>query len=320
MKDFPEGFYFLNHLRLLKRESSEEPHEFFFDDEPLERILYGEDRKGPTRANFFLPASVCKQKIVKAYKNGDLHGALSGISELGKKSYPMSIEACFELAAIISGIVPHYPNPVISFDLLALAPLIEQIWDLASERREERLQEAVGVSLYRWYEHQERFEDARRVLKTLIEIDREKGDRLDEATLINNFAFEYLLEGRYQEATPLFEEAARIFQEKSNEFEYVNVRSNYWICRVEYDDFDEFKVIEEELKAIDKILGKQTDWHARKPLILRAKIEERHGNISAAIQLVEQAIEVGKRAKTRYPELDSIYLEHLKNLMDLSRK
>jgi tetratricopeptide (TPR) repeat protein len=192
--------------------------------------------------------------------------------------------------------------------------LIEQIWDLAMEKKDKPLQDVVGTSLYRWYEHQKRFGDARQVLTILLEIDREKGDRLDEAVLTNNFGFEYLLEGRHQEAMPLFEEAARLFKEVNNQFEHFNVRANYWICRLECDDSVELESLEGELKTIERILGSQTDWRARKPLMLRAKLEERKGNIHLAIQLVEQAIEVGKKANTRYPESDARYLGYLKKL------
>jgi len=41
-------------------------------------------------------------------------------------------------------------------------------------------------------------------------------------------------------------------------------------------------------------------------------MEEKRGNIAAAIQLVEQAIEVGKKANTLYPEVDANYLQQLR--------
>jgi len=311
MKDLPKDFDLLNYVGLLQPESTQEPLEFFFDDEPLERILYGEDTNGPTRANFFLPALTYKQKIVQAYRSGNIQETLAGMSEFGKKGYQISTGTCFELAFIIKGIVPQYPNPIISFDLMALHPLIEQIWDLALKRKDKELQDIMGTSLYHWYEHQKRFEDARQVLMLLIENGREKGNRLSEGISINNFAFEYYLEGRHKEAIPLFEDAANIFREIGDTFDFANARANYWTCQLECASLEDIEKMETELESLEKIL-KNGSWHARKPLILRAKIEERRGNIDRAISFVEWAIGSSKESKTRYPELDSKYLESLK--------
>ena len=71
-----------------------------------------------------------------------------------------------------------------------------------------------------------------------------------------------------------------------------------------------------ELKAFSMTLDKSSDWHRRKPLIILARIEERRGNITAAIRLVEKAIKVCENNRTRYPELDATYLEHLKSNRD----
>jgi len=311
MKDLSNDFDLLNDTEFLQTEGVEEPLEFLFDDEPLERILYGEDTNGPTQANLYLPALTYKQRIVQAYRSGNIQETLAGISEMGKKGYQLSTGTCFELAAVITGIVPQYPNPIISFDLMALHPLIEQMWDLALKSKDKELQNFMGTSLYRWYEHQGRFEDARRVLMILIEISRGKGIRLSEGISINNFAFEYLLEGRYLEAMSLFEDAANIFREVGDTFDYANARANYWTCRLENENLEDIENMGIELESLEKVL-KNGNWHARKPLILRAKIEERRGNIDRAISFVEQAIESSKESRTRYPELDAKYIEQLK--------
>ena len=116
-----------------------------------------------------------------------------------------------------------------------------------------------------------------------------------------------MLEGRFSEAIPLFEEAARMFEQLNITFQYANSRANYWICRVNLDDIDDMEGIEAELKALLKILSQSGQWHERKPLILLAQIEERRGNIKEAIDLVEQAIKSSRYSNTHYPEQDVIY-------------
>ena len=54
----------------------------------------------------------------------------------------------------------------------------------------------------------------------------------------------------------------------------------------------------EQLKSINAVLG------------------PRGSAVDMRVRFVEQAIEVGKKANTRYPELDAIYLEQLKKKMD----
>jgi hypothetical protein len=67
---------------------------------------------------------------------------------------------------------------------------------------------------------------ARRVLTTLLDINIEEGDRPEEAVATNNLAFEYLLEGRYQEGIPGFERAATIFEEIGDAAQSANSHAN----------------------------------------------------------------------------------------------
>jgi tetratricopeptide (TPR) repeat protein len=218
---------------------------------------------------------------------------------------------CYRLTASIKDLVPNCPNPCLEHDLTPLGPLLEEMWQLALRAEEKSLQQELGTVFYRWYEHYQHYEDARGVLAVLLEISRERGDRTNEAVMLNNFAFEYVLEEKWQEAIPLFEEAATIFRDNSDEYEYANARANYWTCRFECADLENLEEVEEELRTLRDILTRRTGWHARKPLILLAKIEERRGSTQPAIRFVEQAIESCKGSNTRYPELDASYLRDL---------
>jgi tetratricopeptide (TPR) repeat protein len=300
------------HSGPLAEDKLDDSLELVFDDEPLERILYGEELPGPTVANLFLPGFKYVEQISQACKGGDIQEALKKLCEYQREKYPLSLRMCYRLTASIKDFVPNFPNPRLEHDLTPLGPMLEEMWQLALKGDDKRLQQELGTVLYRWYEHYKHYEDARGVLTVLIDITRERGDRANEAVMLNNYAFEYLLEEKWQEAIPLFEQAAKMFEDKGDEYEYANARANYWTCRFECDDLDNLEEIEEELKKLRDVLSARTGWHARKPLVLLAKLEEQRGNTEDAIELVEQAIEASRGSNTRYPEIDANYLRDLK--------
>ena len=293
-------------------ELNKDTSEFFFDDEPLEHILYDDSLKGRTVANLYLQVRESVIQIESAYNGDNIQDAIAMASELGRSGTPISQEMYLRLIRVMRTMVPDYPNPVMIFDLLPLKPLLEQIWMMALDKENKALQLKVGPLLYKWYELHGKYRDAREVLDRLIGINRELKNHFDEAVYLNNFAFEYTLERRFREAMPLFEKAASMFEQLNNKFQYANSLANYWICRFDLGDIDDLERIDSELKTLSGILNQSGHWQERKPLILLAQIEERRGNIQNAIQLVERAIESCSQSKTRYPEQDAIYLEYLK--------
>lgn len=311
MGSFLEELEKMFNSRSLPEDTLNDSLELVFDDEPMERLLYGEELPGPTPANLFLPGLKHVRQISQACDEGDIPGVLEKVREFQQEKYPLSLEVCYRLMKIMRELVPNCPNPRIEHDLTPLGPLLEEMWTLAQKEKNETLKEVLGMVLVRWYEHHQQYKDARVVLNVLMEKSREKGDQADEAIILNNYAFEYLLEGRWQEAIPLFHQAAMMFMDSGDEYEYANALANYWICRFECADLENLEEVEEELETLRGILRRRTGWHARKPLILLAKIEEIRGNIGAAIQLVEQAIESCRDSKTRYAELDANYLRDL---------
>ena len=285
---------------------------FYFDDEPLERILYGKDQGGPSTANYFLPTRIQLQNLIIACREKQIPGVIAAASEFEWTNMPLSAEVCHWIINEFCHFFPYLPNPVMKHDLSSLHPLFEKLWKTAMDLKDEQLQINSGTQLFRWYEHQGKYEEARVVLYVLLEIYRKHGNRPNEGIILNNFAFEYLLEERWQEAIPIFEEAALIFKATNIVFEYANARANYWICRFAINDFGDLKNTEQELNEILYIVSKSGRWHERKPFILKAQIEERRGNISRAMRLVKKAIKSSANSGTRYPESDKMYLECLR--------
>jgi tetratricopeptide (TPR) repeat protein len=297
-----------------RRESQVKPVTgFVFDDEPLEQILYGDETDVPTSANLYLPALKYVRGITHELMGRNIDAAAKKASELKEKGYSITPEMCSELALNIRQVVPSIPNPIMKWDLSGLGNLIDITWGAAFQSEDETVQEDVGLSLFRWYEHYQRYEKARNVLKKLISIYRKRGDRIDEAIFINNLAFEYLLEKRFQEAAPLFKKAADMFGEQGYIFERANSRANYLECIFGCGEFEDLEAIEKEMISLISILCTGDAWKIRKPLILFARIQERKGNRTKAITLVERAIKVCEHGNTRYSEMDTEYLEHLRS-------
>ena len=285
--------------------------DFYFDDEPLERILYGADLNGPSPANLYAPSHKYVQRIITSCKERNLTDLISALSALAKDNLLISTGVCHLITDAIGEFFPYYPNPVVVHDITNLEPLLANIWGIALEKQDASLLRKVGTPLFRWYEHHGKYEDARRILNKLIESSREHNDRINEALHLNNFAFEYLLEKRWNEAISHFAASAELFAQSGIRFEAVNARANYWICRFELDDVDDLESAEAELNEISKVFDGAKRWYERKSLILLAKIEEKRGNIAKAINLVEKAIESAKESRTTYPEIDRKYLEQL---------
>ncbi|MBN1567175.1 MAG: hypothetical protein JXA73_04985 [Acidobacteria bacterium] len=282
-----------------------------FDDESLEHVLYGKGNKGPTHASLFGGSRKHVGSILDAYRKADIQAIIDAGAALISDGCALSVGTCLQLARIMRGIVPQIPNPIMQFDLLPIRPLIEKIWQIALERNSKGLQKAIGDSLYRWYEHHMRHEEARSILERLIEIHIEEKNRFDEAVDTNNLAFEYLLEGRFREAIPGFEAAAKLFGEIGAAAQGANSLANCWMCRFECGDLEDMSRVEAELLQLAKVLGKAGCWQARKPLVLLARIAEQQGKIQEAIVLVKRAIEACDGSGTRYPEMDGLDLHKL---------
>jgi len=154
--------------------------EFIFDDEPLDRILYGKSLGGPTPASLFSHSARYVREICQLFPGGNIQEALEKASELAAKRYAISKGMRFKLADIMKAVVPSFPNPEIQYDLSGLRPLLEQIWKIAPTAEDKKLQEGVSTPLFRWYEHHQKYEDARRVLEVLIRWYQEQGDPSNE--------------------------------------------------------------------------------------------------------------------------------------------
>jgi tetratricopeptide (TPR) repeat protein len=184
---------------------------------------------------------------------------------------------------------------------------------MAQDKQEKDLVKKCGTLLYRLSEHYGRYSQAREILNRLIDIHRGEGDLHGHGVVANNCAFEYLLEGRYQEAMPGFEEAARLFEDARDPLQSANARANWWICRYECGNLPEISTIEAKLKELADLLSGSGYWQARKPLVLLARLAEKRQEINEAIGFMKRAIQAGTGSGTRYPNEDAEYLHRLES-------
>jgi tetratricopeptide (TPR) repeat protein len=286
--------------------------EIVFDDQPLESVLYGQAEGGKTSASLFGRAREFVNWIREADRAGDMGTVIDICKVLAAGDTLISLGMCSELAVVLTRIVPYIPNPVLRYDLSLLCPLLEKIWELALERRNEFLLQRIAGPSFRCHEHYGQFGKAQRVLRWLLENSRRTGNQREEALTLNNLGFEYLLEGRLQEALHDFEEAANLFQAIDIPLQSANSRTNCWICKFESSDMVVSDQVEDELRSLEKTLTRANYWQARKPMILLARIAEQRGDLKESILWVKKAIQACKGSGTRYPETDAQYLQRLK--------
>ncbi len=286
----------------------------FFDDEPIEDILYKEGwGKGPTPANLFLRGRGFVRMISEAYGKGRGEDLISSAQELAESGEEISFDMCRQLIEVMSIFVPACPYPVMKYDMLPLGSLLRKLWQEALLGDDAAVITKAGFVLSHWAENHGLHGESREVLCRLRLLYRDLGDKPEEAGSVNGIGFTYLLEKKWKEAIPFFEEAAKEFRKLDLDFRYANARCNYWQCRFELDDLENLVETEQELKELSATLQGEDRWHERKPLILRAKLEEKRNNIDKAIIMVERAIKVTTGNETRYPDFDEEYLERLRN-------
>ncbi len=305
------------HMRTASSQTlaSLDSHELYFDDESLDDILYPKKRSNGdlTLANLYLHSNEHFRELVRAASQAGVSQAVGILERLDMTdSLPISVDMAREVAGVLARIVPNYPMAALPCDLSGLRPLLEKLWRMATRIGDTRLVNKLSWPLFRWYEHHGEYQQARQVLQHLVDEAKANSNRLDEGVHTNNFAFEYLLEERWEEGLRWFQEAVKILDEVGDRSGYQNARANCLLCRFEFDESMDLASIETEIKDIQSVLASGSHWQQRKPYFLAAKVEEARGNLKQAVRFVRKAAARTHPAKSRYHELDRLYLAELK--------
>jgi tetratricopeptide (TPR) repeat protein len=286
---------------------------FYYDDEPLERILYGQnEHDGPTPVSNFQDEFTYIAAMINAVRAGTVKEMSTAAHLLAECN--LSEEQSLSAVTAIDSRIPICPFPVSDIGKDEnLLQLCLNIRDSAPETGNPRIAESAAALLVRIYEQRGQYENARIILRNSLNQSINKKRREDQGGHLNGIGFQYFAEGRMLEAIQYFEEAAETFKEVGKMVRYANARSNYWLAMfemgIEYTD-----QVTEEIESLRERLRGVGLWQERKPLVLLAKIAEHKGDINKAISLVEEAIQSAKDSATRYLETDGEYLELLKKM------
>jgi len=287
-----------------------------FDDESLDGILYGKPVADPTPADVFLPIKTLMLRIHAASASQDEEALISALAAITREDMALHRPICDEIIRVMGLLIPVDPLPTFVHDIASLTPLLEKIWALPYSMHEYDRQCAVGNRLYRCYEHQKRYGEARSVLTALIRLAQEKGDQVNEAVYNNNLAFEYLLEERQEDAMPLFQRAEQLFFRNSKTFEVANARANYLTCVFSLRPARELVDHEAELIDLAHTLSENNDWRARKPCVLLSRIRESLGDRQAAIDYMQLAIRASADDNLQWTVIDQARLDDLEHSPD----
>jgi tetratricopeptide (TPR) repeat protein len=283
--------------------------EFVFDDEPLESILYDDPGGGPSSARLFASAENFVSVILQAFERGEADEGLQGMAELFTRGDPVSTSNLIRFAVLIGSFIPHVPRPIVKDRGVPFGALLECLFAAGLEADEDMLVQRSGTLLYRYFEGCGRYADAARVVGTLLERAKGRGNRSDEAVLTNNLGYEHLLSGEWEHAESCFARAIALFADDHAGIERLNARLNHLLARCGRSCGAPPERFERKLFRFQAALGK--DWRRRKALIPLARIAERRGDLETAIRLARRAVEASEGIPTLHALDDKECLERL---------
>lgn len=280
----------------------------------LKCVSFDEWVRGPVRSII--------NRSMSLLNGGRQSEAVKAAAELGGNNIVISPTLLTALDPLMSNLVIRYAFPTLTWDISPLEPLIDRLWQLVTREADPTCYATVEPWIYRWYEHQGRYEEARQHQRQFIKFYRSRHLQEREAGTINNMAYEYQFEGKWRSAMLLFGASAEIQKSVGALNDWGNSRANYWICRLGRGKAKarDIKLLQNEIEAISNTIGKSNALYARKPLILRARISEWYGHIDEAVRYATLALELGQRTGTRYPEVDNQYLNFLSRAKESNQR
>jgi len=289
-------------------ESSRGDRAIFFDDEPVESVLYAERRTGPSNASAFTEARSETEAIASDLAAGKTRAAIDSIVRLLDSGQAVPLTACEAFVVALTDLIPQCPRPLLPKDTgdcgAALRALVSRTELHGSDAVSTRAQ----TLLYRWHEGRGEYAQARSIVGPMLSRAERENDARHAASLVNNYGYEYLLEGRPAEAEPYFQRALERFTRLKDVSEIANARANVLTCRFALLAPNDWKDLVPQLTETHRALRTLRDWRVRKTMRLLAELSAERGRLAAAVQWVRRAVAASEAIPTRLREDDEQYL------------
>jgi tetratricopeptide (TPR) repeat protein len=279
-----------------------------FDDEPIDSILYGSSSNGPTSANAFVDTRPVVDEIVTAICSENLPRALALMQWLLRSDLPVSVKDCTIFMGVFYQLVPDNPWPVLGDEAIEYQSVLDEIILLAERFDSLILLSAAETHRYRLYEGCGEFAKARKLIAKM----RERSEKPSStASLINNYGYEYLLEGNYAKARPYFIESLQLFEQLGNEGEVANAQANLLTCEFELAKDPATETLLPTLIAAHSRLSESGDWRVRKTMRILAARAEAQERILVAVAWARRAVKASLNVETLLQLEDKKYLKRL---------
>lgn len=286
-------------------------NQVFFDDEPIESILYDCQSPGPTDANAFIDTDLVLGEITQCLNAGNKVRALALMEWLLRSDFPMSVRACWTFTRCFQELVPNNPKPIIQKAVIKFRSILADIVVLASQFEHAGIVSKAGTLNYRLHEACGEFAIARTIIAPMRDRADKAGDCFSLAQLTNNFGYEYLLEGNYSEARPHFIEAIKLFESLEIENEIANARANLLTCQFALTPSRDWEALLPSLMKAQSILYKNRDWRVRKTMRLCAERAAARGKLIIAVVWARRAANASRNVATQLHQDDENYHDWL---------
>lgn len=289
------------------------PADLVFDDESIESVLYAQTPAPPTPASIFGPARSLLNTLTSNSNDAKSEAAMQTYVRYLDDGYPVSNELFASLLNIGASFLPEWPKPMLPDMPPSVGPLMERLWRYANGRDDDDLRHVTGSKLWQWYEYVGRHADARSVLAGLEVSYERRRQKAELPGVINNFAFQFLKEGSWNEAAVHFDRAANLASALKQTADYANARANYWGCRFELEGVGICELMAPELRRLGEILAEER-WLSgyRKVLVLLGRVEAALGRPMDGVPLLERAVAIDESQGSMYLERDSKLLAALR--------
>lgn len=292
------------------------PQQQFFDDEPTDSILHNRSSSGSSRASLFTDIYPVLDEIERAAEACNFARAHELIAWLLAGESPMPVSTCMRLVRMLRLVVPPVPKPKLAEAAIKIGPILDDIIVRARSFDATSLQTAAETIAYRWHEGRGEYDKARMVVGSLRERAANAHDKSEIAVMTNNYAYEFLLEGNYSDAEPLFMEALKLFKNLRMTLDMANAQANALSCRFALSPSGEWETMLPELMKSHRVLRDCGDWRVRKTCRLYAERAAAHGKLTVAVAWARKAAAASREIPTLLHQDDENYLNLLERRRD----